>query len=139
MATKTKAKKAGAFGERAARFLEIARKAYDGVSDWQDFSNAIYGIGGPFSQLFPTREEREAFRQTPENTEVERMMSSLMGDDDGPVPDSPPEKQARFVLRLPRSMFEALRAEAAAEGVSINMLCVAKLGLKLRDGLFLKC
>jgi hypothetical protein len=141
MATKTKAKKpAGSFEERAARLLRIAKEAFRGASDWMDYSNAVYGIGAPYGQLFPTQEERQAFENTAEGKEVRRMMEQLQGgDDDEPLPDSPPEKQARFVLRLPRSMFEALRAEAAAEGVSINMLCVAKLGLKLRDGLFLKC
>jgi predicted HicB family RNase H-like nuclease len=149
MATKTQAKaraKAKAKGEadslkeRGARFLDIARKAFEGESNWMRFSNAIYGIGGPFSQLFPTQEDRAAFQQTPEHAEVERMMSELQGgEDDEPLRPVPAEGQARFVLRLPRSMFEALRAEAEAEGVSINVLCIAKLGTKLRDNCFLKC
>jgi Arc-like DNA binding dprotein len=149
MAAKTQAKapkkakpkgEARSLQERAAQFLDIARKAFEGESNWMRFSNAIYGIGGPFSQLFPTQEERKAFEQTPEHAEVERMMSDLMGgNDDEPLRPAPAEGQARFVLRLPRSMFEALRAEAEAEGVSINMLCVAKLGTKLRDNCFLKC
>src|SRR4051794_218540 len=137
MATKTKAKKsADTFERRAARLLEIARVAFNGASDWMQFSNAVYGIGGPFSQLFPAQEEREAFERTDEGRQVEQMMSKLQGgDDDGPLPDVPAEGQARVVLRMPRSMFEALKAEAAAEGVSINMLCVAKLGTKLRGNL----
>jgi hypothetical protein len=127
---------ADSFEARAARLLNIARAAFDRSADWMEFSNAVYGIGAPYGQLFPTREEREAFEKTEQGRQVEEMMSKLQGgNDDDPLPEVPAEGQARFVLRLPRSMFEALRAEAEAEGVSINMLCVAKLGTKLRGNL----
>jgi len=137
MATKTK-KSAGAdsLDAKAARLLKIAREAFGRTSDWTEFSNAVYGIGGPFARLFPTRAEREAFEQTDEHRQIEEMLEKLQGgDDDEPLPATPTQRQARFVLRLPRSMFEALKAEAEAEGVSINMLCVAKLGTTLRGSI----
>jgi hypothetical protein len=135
--TRTRAKKApDSFRERATRLLRIAREAFRGASDWMQYSNAVYGIGAPYGQLFPTQEEREAFERTEEGKEVRRMLEQLQGgNDDGPLPEVQAEGQARFVLRLPRSMFEALRAEAEAEGVSINMLCVAKLGTTLRGSI----
>lgn len=34
-------------------------------------------------------------------------------------------------VRVPRSVHEALKREAKREGVSLNQLCVAKLGLGL--------
>ena len=139
MAAKTKARKAAdSFGAKAARLLEIAREAFDRASDWTEFSNAVYGAGGPYGQFFPTQAEREAFERTDESRQIEEMLEKLQGGKpDGPLPATPPEGQARFVLRLPRSMFEALRA--GAEGVSINQLCLAKLATKLRQNLFLKC
>jgi hypothetical protein len=125
---------------KAARLLKIARVAFGRTSDWTEFSNAVYGIGGPFAQLFPTRAEREAFERTDECRQIEEMMEKLQGgEDNGPLPPTPTERQARFVLRLPRSMFEALKAEAEAEGVSINMLCVAKLGTTLRGSRIKPC
>ena len=68
------------------------------------------------------------------------MLEKLQGgnEKDAPVVTTP-ERQARFVLRLPRSMFEALKAEAETEGVSINQLCLAKLATKLRANLWVKC
>ena len=46
-------------------------------------------------------------------------------------PEPPPDAKDRFVLRLPKSMHAALTAEAKAEGVSLNQLCVAKLATRL--------
>jgi predicted HicB family RNase H-like nuclease len=141
MAAKTKAKMTGdAFEARAAQLLDIAREAFGRASDWTEFSNAVYGAGGPFGRLFPTEEERKAFDQTDEHRQIQEMLEKLQGgDDEEPLAAARPEGQARFVLRLPRSMFEALKAEAEAEGVSINQLCLAKLATKLRSNLFLKC
>jgi predicted HicB family RNase H-like nuclease len=142
MATKTRAKKTTAahtIEARAAQILEIARKAFTRSSNWIEFSNALFGIGAPFGRLFPTPAEREAFMQTEEHRQIEEMLEKLQGGEDEPPPAPAPGKQARFVLRLPRSMFEALKAEAEAEGISINQLCVAKLATTLRSNLFLKC
>ncbi|MBI1830663.1 MAG: toxin-antitoxin system HicB family antitoxin [Planctomycetes bacterium] len=36
-------------------------------------------------------------------------------------------------LRLPRSVHKALQAEAAAEGVSLEQLCLSKLVAQLRE------
>jgi hypothetical protein len=137
MAAKTKKPvAANTLEAKASRLLEIARAAFARTSDWTEFSNAVYGIGGPFARLFPTPADRAAFEQTDEYRQIEAMLEKLQGgDDDGPLPPTPAERQARFVLRLPRSMFEALKVEAEAEGVSINMLCVAKLATKLRGSL----
>ena len=38
----------------------------------------------------------------------------------------------RITLRLPVSLHSSLKAEAAAEGVSLNQLCVVKLAIPLR-------
>jgi predicted HicB family RNase H-like nuclease len=142
MTTKAKERKAdaGTIQARAAKALKIAREVFDRSTDWIEFSNALFGIGAPFEQLFPTQAERQAFMHTEAHRHIEEMLEKLQGGrDDEPLPIPGVEKQARFVLRLPHSMFEALKAEAQAEGVSINMLCVAKLGRRLREGLFLKC
>jgi predicted HicB family RNase H-like nuclease len=133
MATKAKKAAADTFESRAAKFLQIAREAFATAETWEDMWNAVYGIGTPFEKLFPTQAEREAFARTDEARQINEMLENLQ------CKGTPPGRQARFVLRLPRSMFEALKAEAQAEGVSINQLCVAKLATKLRTNLFVKC
>jgi len=42
-----------------------------------------------------------------------------------------PQKSGRFVVRVPRSLHAALDREAAAEGVSLSQLVVAKLAVRL--------
>lgn len=132
MAAKTKAKAAApaSIAEKAAEAVVIARAAAAKATTWDELWNAVYGIGAPLGELFPTQAEREAFARTEESRQIDEMLEKLRGKTG---------KQARFVLRLPRSMYDALKAEAEAEGVSVNMLCVAKLGTKLQQNLFIKC
>jgi hypothetical protein len=78
---------------KARQFLEVAREAFGRSADWVEFSDAIYGIGGPFVRLFPTCKAREAFSRTPEAGEIEAMMQRL--------PDSGDDAAGQFVLRLP--------------------------------------
>jgi predicted HicB family RNase H-like nuclease len=49
----------------------------------------------------------------------------------GLVAGATPKKSGRFVVRLPISLHAALEREAAAEGVSLNQLVVAKLAAQL--------
>jgi hypothetical protein len=42
-----------------------------------DLHNAFWGNGGKLGQLFPTRQEREAFMSTPEYAEIARIRDSL--------------------------------------------------------------
>jgi hypothetical protein len=104
---------------KAQQFLEIAREAFGKSADSVAFSNAIYGVGGPLSRLFPTQKEREAFLRTEESREIEAMMESL------PEPD--PDAPGTLTLRLPPAMREELEREAAALGVGLVALCTMKL------------
>jgi hypothetical protein len=52
---------------------EIAKHAKSAV----DFHNAFFGVGGKFAELFPMRDEREAFAQTPEYREILRLRALL--------------------------------------------------------------
>jgi hypothetical protein len=52
---------------------EIAKHAKSAV----DLHNAFFGVGGKFAALFPTRDEREAFAETPEYREILRLRALL--------------------------------------------------------------
>ena len=56
---------------------ELAKHAKSAV----DLHNAFFGIGGKFGELFPTREEREAFIKTPEYQEMLRIRAALTQSD----------------------------------------------------------
>ena len=57
--------------------LQIARDLARSAKSATDLHNAFFGIGGKFSELFPTRAEREAFAQTPEYQEIVRLRAQL--------------------------------------------------------------
>lgn len=54
-------------------FKELAKDAQCAT----DLHNAFYGIGGKFGEMFPTREEREAFGKTPEYEETVRIRAEM--------------------------------------------------------------
>jgi antitoxin HicB len=130
MATKTRPV-AKATAARAREALEFARRKADEAKSWVEFHNALFGIGGRLTEMFPTQAERIAFGKTDEHRQIMELLEQLQrGEEDAPAPL--PDASGRFVLRLPRSMHAALMAEAKAEGISLNQLCVAKLATQLR-------
>lgn len=57
--------------------LEFVREEAKRSSSDTDLHNAFFGNGGKFGQLFPNREEREAFAKTPEYEQIVRIRESL--------------------------------------------------------------
>jgi hypothetical protein len=62
---------------KAQEALRIARELAQEAKSATDLHNAFFGIGGKFSELFPTRAEREAFALTPEYQEIVRLRAAL--------------------------------------------------------------
>jgi hypothetical protein len=108
---------------------ELARSA----STWADFANALFDpTDGLLARAYPRREEREAFMKTEEYGRIQELLADAMKRH-GLVAGATPKKSGRFVVRLPQSLHAALEREAAAEGVSLNQLVVAKLAVSLGD------
>jgi len=114
----------------AQRALDFVRKRSATATSWVELHNAFYGIGGKFIELFPSQTERAAFSQTQEFREISAIIQSFQTA--GDASSAVGEASGKFVLRLPRSLHSALSAEAEAEGVSLNQLCLAKLAVQLR-------
>lgn len=120
------------FKKRMQELLTLARNlaATPGLT-WVDANNAVYAPGGPFARLFPTKEDREAFSRSPERKQIDAYIDSL------PEPDvrpEPKEYSGKFNVRIPKSLHALLASEAAAEGVSLNQLVLAKLAIRLHAG-----
>ena len=96
---------------------------------WVEANNAIYGPGGPFVRLFPTKADREAFARTKERARIDELIDSLP---DPPVGPQRREYSGKFNIRIPKSLHAALASEAEAEGVSLNQLVLTKLALHLQ-------
>jgi hypothetical protein len=110
--------------------LTLARKLSEtpGLT-WVEANNAIFGPGGPFVRLFPTKSDRAAFAGTKERGQIDELIDSLP---DPPVGPQRREYSGKFNVRIPKSLHAALASEAEAEGVSLNQLVLAKLSLHLQ-------
>lgn len=111
--------------------LKEAQQAAREAETWADLSNFLFNpVDGLVAKAYPTRAAREAFVKTKEYRKIRQLVSDAM-ERHGLVEGATPRKSGRFVVRLPQSLHAALEREAAAEGVSLNQLVVAKLGVGL--------
>lgn len=117
---------------KAAQALKFAKERAAHASDWVELHNALFGIGGKATELFANEAERTAFSRTEQYKQILALMDSL---------PTPPTKEFGELLasangaisvRLPRTVHAALLAEAKAEGISLNQLCLSKLVAQLR-------
>ena len=113
---------------RAQELLDFARSLQDSGLTWVEANNSIYGPGGRFVTLFPTKSDRMAFARTAESRQLDELIDNLPEPD---VRSSREEYSGKFVVRIPKSLHAALAAEAEIEGVSLNQLVVVKLAVQL--------
>lgn len=115
---------------QTAELLETAREAGEVASSWADFSNALFNPDdGILVKAFPSKAERAAFIESDEYRQIKALVRKAQART-GLVDGATPTKSGRLLVRLPKSMHEALDHEAEAEGVSLNQLVVAKLALQ---------
>jgi len=119
--------------KRAGEALACAQELRKATSDWIELYNALYGIGGKLSELFPTEAERVAFTGTYEYQRIAKLLDGLCDEAGEPLSlaDDLGRVNGTISVRLPRSLHAALLAEAKAEGVSLNQLCLTKLGAQM--------
>ena len=79
-----------------------------------------------------TEAERTAFSQTAECKEIFALLDALHAPRTKEFGELLATANGAISVRLPRSVHAALLAEAKAEGVSLNQLCLSKLVAQLR-------
>ncbi|HEV3006530.1 MAG TPA: toxin-antitoxin system HicB family antitoxin, partial [Pirellulales bacterium] len=87
------------------------------------------------TELFPSPAERIAYGKTEESKKVLELLSAAMDRDNaktGNVAEELASANGTLTVRVPRAVHAALLAEAKAEGVSLNQLCLSKLVFQLR-------
>jgi hypothetical protein len=132
MPAKKKPEASGTVLARARQVLEFAERRAESAADWLELSNALFGPGGKATLAFPTPADRTAFCKTRGYKRILAMMNDLPTPPVQEVIDLTSSANGAISVRLPRSVHAALLAEAQAEGVSLNQLCVAKLVAQLR-------
>jgi HicB family len=127
MAAKNKPKVSARIVAKSRQVLEFAQQRAAKAADWIELSNALFGLGGKATELFSTESERTAFCRTEEYKRILALMDTLPPPPVKGFVDMISSANGAISVRLPRSVHAALLAEAKAEGVSLNQLCVAKL------------
>ncbi len=132
MRVNTKPKVSKPIAAKAGQVLEFAESRAKEVADWLDLHFALFGVDGKATQLFPTEAERSAFLRTAQYKRILALMDTLPRPKRNEMRELVSSANGAISVRLPRSVHAALLAEAKAEGVSLNQLCVAKLVAQLR-------
>lgn len=134
MTTKTRSKRrAVGAGTPAEEALAFARAAAAKAESWIELHNAVFGMGGKISELFPDQASRTRFVRTDEYQAITKLVDDLMGgDDETPMAELLARANGKLLVRVPRAVHAALLAEAEAEDVSLNQLCASKLAVQLR-------
>jgi hypothetical protein len=117
---------------KARQVLAFAEQRATEVADWLELHFALFGVNGKATELFPNEDERSAFLRSPQYKRILALMDTLPRPPDKEVREFVSSANGAISVRLPRSVHAALLAEAKAEGVSLNQLCLSKLVAQLR-------
>ena len=112
-------------GHAATAVLHTAERLHAMDPEWVVFFREVLGVDGIVSRTFGSGDARARFECTPQYARIREMLDDLRSRER----ERPADREANRVVtvRMPRSLHEALKAEAANRRVSINTLCIAKL------------
>ena len=112
--------------EKEAEVHQAAFALYGRNLHWMAFFRHVLGLHGAIRQAFPDRDSRARFEQTQTYAEIQQMLTNLRQRRRPPVPVL--EEPTRVItVRLPKSLHDALKAEAHDHRTSMNQLCISKL------------
>jgi hypothetical protein len=132
MAAKTNPAVSQTFKAKARQVLAFAKQQKrDGKSPAELFL-VVFGAHGKINITFPTQRERAAFERTEEYAALRNVIETVLApSQSASVPSA--NGHLSVTLRLPKSVHTTLMKEAAAEGVSLDQLCLSKLVAQLRE------
>lgn len=119
---------------KAKEFVSFARQVAHEETVWADWHNRVFGVDGKFAEVFPTDTERMEFSESGYYVQIEKLADALREGkriEEYTLPVT--TASGKLLLRLPKSLHEALAKKARDEGVSLNQLIVYRLAITLRD------
>lgn len=119
------------FSTRCQKVLQVAKQLYQGRPEWITFFRETLGVNGAARSVFSNQDDYVQFEQSPEFAEIQNMVANLRNKRTG----APSKNEVTRVItvRLPESLHESLKAEAADHNTSMNKLCISKLLQALAD------
>jgi predicted HicB family RNase H-like nuclease len=111
--------------EKLQAIQQRAVELFEKDTDWATFFREVLGVNGIVHRTYYTPESLAEFEKTAQYQEIQGMLSKLREKNlQVPVSDEPTRV---ITVRLPKSLHEALRAEAHNRQTSMNQLCISKL------------
>jgi predicted HicB family RNase H-like nuclease len=104
---------------------QAAQAIYCGNPDWVAFFREVLGLNGIVRQCFSSQDALAEFERTEAYAEIQQMLTRLR--ERAVESANPPEPTRVITVRLPKSLHDALRAEAHEHRTSMNKLCISKL------------
>ncbi len=111
--------------ERKQEAYRIAAALFKQNPDWVVYFREILGIGGVVRRLFPEDDDLLEFEKSDEHAEIQSMLARLRHKTDNRAESTEPIRV--ITVRLPKSLHEALQAQAYLHKMSMNKLCISKL------------
>ncbi len=116
---------------RGPDVFRVAAELFEQDPDWIVFFREVLGIKGLIRQVYSTPEALGEFERTEEYAQIKQMLAELRRRAEDKL--KPKESLRVITVRLPETLHESLKGEAAHLDISINQLCIAKL-MKYIDG-----
>ena len=111
--------------EKRQEIHRLARELYRRNADWVTFFRDILGRDGVVRRFFSTPASLADFERTETYAEIQQWLTELR---EHGYPGPGLQEPTRVItVRLPKSLHEALRAEAHDHRTSMNKLCISKL------------
>jgi predicted HicB family RNase H-like nuclease len=111
--------------ETHEKIYQAAYSLYCQNPDWVSFFRDILGREGIVRVLCPNRDSLAEFERSSAYTDIQQMLTRLR--ERSVETATLPEPTRVITVRLPKSLHDALRAEAHDHRTSMNKLCISKL------------
>ncbi len=121
---------APAFEGKCQQAFDVANDLFGCSPNWVCFYREMLGGNGLVHELFSTSEDFGRFLRTEQYHQIQLMLTALRSRD---LPENDPNDPQRMItVRLPKSLHEAMCAEAGRLNISVNRLCISRM-LQLLD------
>jgi len=119
--------------EMRQEVLKQAMELFNSAKDWAAFFREVLGRDGIARKAFPDSASYALFEKSEEHQQIQSMVNQLREKNPNFNSDDDKEPTRVITVRLPKSLHEALKAEAHDRHTSMNQLCIAKLLKMIED------
>jgi predicted HicB family RNase H-like nuclease len=113
--------------EKRQEVYRVATELYRQDPDWVTFFREVLGLDGLVRRVYSEAEALAEFEQSSEYLQIQQMLAKLRERTIDAANNGSKEPTRVITVRMPKSLHEALRAEAHGRQTSMNKLCISKL------------